>query len=297
VNDTLWNRWTVGVARVRQRPDWAEFAGVDWADTIMDRSASDRFHAKQGRSIGRLTLHHDNRRLTVYLKRHYRLPWWRGLLATIWPGNGWSPGLEEWHNITRARELGLPVGEAVAAGEIVGPHGRLQSFLAVEELAGMAPLHEAIPAAARTLSPGAFRRWKAGLVDEMIRLVRALHDRRYFHKDLYLCHFYIPVADTTRAPDRSAWRGRIHVIDFHRLGRHPVTCRFWQVKDLAQLLYSSEVEGVDDRDRLRFWRAYLGGHRRTIVHRWLGWAIRLKWRRYRRHNQKGRRAAAPGAAA
>jgi hypothetical protein len=297
VNDTLWRRWTVGVARLRQRSDWADFAGPDWPATIMERSVSDRFHAKQGRSIGRLTLHRDGRRLTVYLKRHYRLPWWRGLLATLWPGSGWSPALEEWHNIAWARAQGLPAAEAAAAGEIVGPWGRLQSFLAVEELTGMAPLHEAIPLAAQTLPPASFRRWKAGLIDEMTRLVRELHDRRYFHKDLYLCHFYIPTADTAWAPDRSAWRGRVHLIDFHRLGRHTATWRFWQVKDLAQLLYSSEIEGVTVRDRLRFWHAYLGGRSRTRVHRWLGWAIRLKWRRYRRHNQKGRRAAVSGAAA
>ena len=87
---------------------------------------------------------------------------------------------------------GVPVPAAVAAGEYIGPWGRLQSFLAVEELAGMLPLHQTIPAARALLEPGAFQHWKRRLVVAMAHLTRSLHDQRCFHKDLYLCHFYVP---------------------------------------------------------------------------------------------------------
>jgi heptose I phosphotransferase len=281
MKETLWQRLFRGVRRLRQRPDWPAFAGPDWAERIMTAEVTDRFHAKQGRSTGRWVLHAGAGRLAVYLKRHYRLPWWRGLLAALWPDAGWSPALQEVRHLEWARAQGLPVPAVVAAGEYIGPWGRLQSFLAVEELADMLPLHEAVPAAAGRLAPAVFRQWKRGLVRELARLTRALHRRRCFHKDLYLCHFYIPRADTERLP---CWRGRVHVIDLHRLGRHPWTWRLWQVKDLGQLLYSSEVEGVEDRDRLRFWRHYLGAGRRGS--RWLRWCVLFKWRRYRRHNAR-----------
>jgi Lipopolysaccharide kinase (Kdo/WaaP) family len=118
------------------------------------------------------------------------------------------------------------------------------------------------------------RPWRGvGTVD------RALHSRRYFHKDLYLCHFYIPT-DFTRT------QGQMHMIDLHRLAHHPWSRRFWQIKDLAQLAYSSEIEGVSAGDRLRFWRAYLGPGYRGRAARLLGWFVCLKWRRYRRHNKK-----------
>jgi heptose I phosphotransferase len=281
MNDSLWRRLAHGVRRLRQRPDWERFAGAGWADRIMDVAVTDRFHAKQGRSTGRWVLMAPDGRLAVYLKRHYRLPWWHGLLAAVWPGAGWSPALQEWRNLEWARAAGLPVPAAVAAGEYIGPWGRLQSFLAVEELAGMLPLHEAVPLAAARLAPADFCRWKRGLIAELARLTRALHGRRCFHKDLYLCHFYVPGDDTARVP---AWRGRVHLIDLHRLGRHPWTRRLWQVKDLAQLLYSSEVQGVEARDRLRFWRLYLG--RRGWADRWLRWCVLFKWRRYQRHNAR-----------
>jgi heptose I phosphotransferase len=251
----------------------------------MDRPVTDRFHAKQGRSTGRLVLEADGRRFVVYLKRHYRLPRWRGLLAALWPAGGWSPALEEWRHLEWARDQGLSVPEAVAAGEFLGPWGRLQSVLAVEELPGMVPLNEAIPAAEAQLEARPFQKWKRTLVGELARISRMLHDRRRFHKDLYLCHFYIPSADTRLLPD---WRGRVHIIDLHRLGRHRWTWPLWLVKDLAQLLYSSEIAGVDAGDRFRFWRAYAGSSRRTIASRLLRRAILFKWQRYRKHNLRTR---------
>jgi len=279
----IWQRLVRGVRRVQERPDWPEFAGQDWADHIMQVNVTDSFHTKQGRSTGRWVLHEGGRRLAVYLKRHYRLRRWHGLLATLWPGQDWSPALQEARHLEWARRHGLPVPGVVAAGEAIGPWGRFQSFLAVEELADMVPLHLAVPAAAGQLEPVALASWKRGLVAEMARLTRELHLRRCFHKDLYLCHFYIPRTDIQVEP--VAWRGRMHLIDLHRLGHHPVTWRLWQVKDLAELLYSSEVAGVTGRDRLRFWRHYLGTDRRLEAW-WLRQAVRLKWRRYRRHNHK-----------
>jgi heptose I phosphotransferase len=286
--DGPWQRLIRGVRRVRERPDWMRFAGTDWAERIMTVAVTDQFHAKQGRSTGRWVLQNEAGQLVVYLKRHYRLPWWRGLLAALWPGHGWSPASTEWRNLAWARTEGLPVPAAVAAAEDIGPWGRLQSCLAVEELAGMLPLHEAILLAATRLTPPVFRQWKRTLAQELARLVRALHARGRFHKDLYLCHFFIPTEDTQSLP---AWPGRVHLIDLHRLAHHAWTGWLWQVKDLGQLLYSSFMTGVEDRDRLWFWRAYLGTEAWGASGGWLRWAVCYKGRRYLRHNARKRAKA------
>jgi hypothetical protein len=282
-----WRRLLGPTRRLRARADWAEFAGPAWADGILQTSVTDDFHAKQGRSTGRLVLANAGRELAVYLKRHYRLPRWRGLLATFWPRGDWSPALQEYRHLQWAQAQGLPVPQIVAAGEYLQPFGRLQSFLAIEELKGMLALHQAIPQAWRQLEPAAFRQWKAGLVRELARLTRFLHERQFFHKDLYLCHFYIPEADTRIVP---AWRGRVHMIDFHRLGCHRLTRAWWRIKDLAQLLYSSDLPGVHARDRLRFWRYYLAPGARLSGKGygadWLAWLVRCKGHRYHRHNAK-----------
>jgi heptose I phosphotransferase len=292
MGESFWQRLFRGVRRLRQQPHWAEFAGADWADRIMAEEVTDRLHAKQGRTIARWTLRSGGRSLVVFLKRHYRLPWRDGLLALLYPGGNWSPALREWANLEWARAEGLPVPRAAAGGEFIGPGARLQSFLAVEELTGMLPLHEAVPLAASRLDPAGFARWKRGLAYEMVSITLALHRRRRFHKDLYFCHFYVAEADTARPP--ADWHGRVWLIDLHRLGHHPLAWPWWRAKDLAQLLYSSDVPGVTDRDRLRFWRSY----RRADPLGWLAGPLRAmvrfkSWNNHRRERHHRPPAPAP----
>ena len=140
---SFWRRLTRGGRRLHQRPDWEAFAGPGWAERIMQVGVTDDFHAKQGRSTGRWVLTAPGgRRLAVYLKRHYRLPFWHGWLATLWPGGDWSPAMQEYRHLEWAREQGVPVPVPVAAGEFIDPWGKLSSFLVVEELTDMLPLHE-----------------------------------------------------------------------------------------------------------------------------------------------------------
>jgi len=285
VQPSWWRRLTCGVRRLYARADWAAYVGEDWAERIMQADVTDDFNAKQGRSTGRWVLEAGGKQLAVYLKRHYELPWWHGLWAVLWPNSDWSPGMVERTNLEWAHEHDLPVPNVVAAGEFIGPWGKLQSFLAIEELTDMLPLHEAIPLAAKQLDAATFREWKAGLTREIARLSRCLHDRYFFHKDLYLCHFFIDRADITHVP---AWTRRVYMIDFHRLANHTLARPFWITKDLGQLLFSSEVEGVDVRDQLRFLHAYLGEKRRTWYGRLMRRVIVMRGRRYRDHNAKAK---------
>ncbi|VTS00476.1 lipopolysaccharide kinase InaA family protein [Tuwongella immobilis] len=265
-------------------PEWPALAGTDWVETIFEVDVQDRLHRKQGRSIARWTLESEAGRCVVYLKRHFVLPRMNGVLARIWPRAVWSPGMEEWQHLQTAAQLGVRVPRAMAAGQVVGPDYRVRGFIAVEELADQLALHEAIPLAARSLEPLAFDRWKRGLIGEMARLARLLHDANYFHQDLYLCHFYIPRSFCLPGGAPSDWTGEVAMIDFHRLTHRRVGAFWSRVKDLAQLLYSSDEFGVTERDRLRFARAY-GLSRRG----WSAWSWRLiglKAARYRNHNRK-----------
>lgn len=278
-----------GYSKFYSTPEWISHYGEDWTSRVMDIPVTDRFHAKQGRSVGRIILQGKEGKpeLAVYLKRHYELSWWEGMLARFFPKYAWSPAMQEFNHLASARQLGLQVPDSLAVVEFIGPGTKLRSALAVRELENMIPLHEAIPLASVRMVPKVFKQWKKSLVAEMARMARMLHDRHWFHKDLYLCHFYIHKNNTFRIPE---WRDNVVLIDLHRLGSHPWTSQVWKIKDLAQLIYSSEIEGVDDKDRIEFWRSYRDLGPKSVLDQILLWVIKLKWGRYRKHNLKKKAA-------
>jgi hypothetical protein len=268
---------------VRQSADWPELVGDNWAHEIWNANLTDRLHVKQGRDIARWTVKNSGRQLAVFVKRHHRHPAWRALLAGLWQKKGGSDAAREWHHLQTVSRLGIPTPRPVACAEW-RHFGRMRSVLVLEELDGMIPLHEAIPLASRTLSAAAFQNWKRGLIGEMVRMIRLLHDRRLFHRDLYLCHFYLAQDDVAEIP--GGWRGRIFMIDFHRLRHRRNSTFLGQVKDLGQLLYSAAVPGVTPRDLVRFWRVY---HADRRGHRLLRWLIVRKARGYDGHNSRRRK--------
>ncbi len=81
--------------------------------------------------------------------------------------------------------------EVVAAGEHIGPGTDLTSFLMVAELTDCEPLNESLPRLADRLEAKAFDRLKRIVIAELARMTANLHLARVFHKDLYLCHFFL----------------------------------------------------------------------------------------------------------
>jgi heptose I phosphotransferase len=275
---TLWKRLVRGTGWTWLAEHHRAAFPADLGSTVMDLESRDRLHAKQGRSTARIVFHAPAGPLSVYLKRHYELPWPARIGALIYPEGKHTPASAEWAHLERVRALGIAVPEVVAAGEQIGPWGALTSFLMVAELTGCLPLNEAIPELAASREPAAFAAWKRGLIAEMARIVATLHGARVFHKDLYLCHFFFYMEQPLdQAP-------RLALIDLHRTQEHRWWPDRWRWKDLGQLLFSTRgVPGINDRDVLRFWALY----RRRLELRRPGWQarmIRLKAERYFSHN-------------
>lgn len=275
----LWRRLVQGERATWLSDRYRAALPADLATRVMTMAATDRYHAKQGRSTARVDLPAPGGSLSVYLKRHYRLPWPARLHATLDPAGRHTPASAEWANLERARDLGIAVPDAVAGGEWIGPWGSLQSFLMVAELTGQEALNEALPGLQAKLDRASFAHLKRMLIAEMAEMTARLHQALLFHKDLYLCHFFINLNHNARA-------GRlVTLIDLHRLARHRLLALRWRHKDLAQLLFSTyDVPGVSDRDRLRFWSLY----RRSMRMAWPrleAKLVALKAARYRAHNR------------
>jgi heptose I phosphotransferase len=280
---SLWERWARGVSWSWINEAYRARLPVDFPETLMSLESRDRFHAKQGRSTARVVLRTTDRPMAVYLKRHRRLPWPTRLAALLRPAGRHSPAAAEWAHLERVRALGIDVPEVVAAGERIGPRTDLQSFLMVAELSGSA-LNESVPNLSASLGPLAFATLKRRVIIEMARITATLHKARVFHKDLYLCHFFLDPLRNAAA----AHSPRVALIDLHRLEEHRLWSNWWRWKDLGQLLYSTYgVLGVTENDRLRFWKSYC----RLTGIMWPHWharLVRLRAARYREHNRKPR---------
>ncbi len=281
---SLRKRWVHGVDWTWINQSYRAQLPEDLAATVMDLESGDRFHAKQGRSTARVVLHQAGRPLAVYLKRHFHLPWPSRVAALFDPAGRHSPAAAEMAHLERVRALGINVPDVVAAGERIGPHARLQSFLMIAELTGCHALNEIVPGLAARLDVAAFAALKQRIITEMARITATLHRARVFHKDLYLCHFFLGShSDLPASPHLE-----VSLIDLHRLKEHRLWPDWWRWKDLGQLLYSTDgVAGISGRDCLRFWVAYCrlaGVTRRGLCAR----MVRLRAARYRGHNRKRR---------
>jgi len=280
---SLWERLVRGVRWSWIDPRYQTALPPDLDASVMTLDSRDRLHAKQGRSTARVVFHPGASAgpFAVYLKRHFRLPWPARLAALFDPAGRHSPAAAEWAHLQRARALGVPVPDVVATGERIGPWACLQSYLMVAELTGCRELNVALPELADELEPAAFEVLKRRLIGEMARITAALHTARVFHKDLYLCHFYL---DIERLRDDPA-DVRLTLIDLHRLAEHRFWPDRWRWKDLGQLLYSTAgIAGIDRRDIRRFWKEYRS---RVSLRapRWQARMVQLKTAAYLEHNR------------
>src|SRR6476661_7029159 len=83
MHDPVWSFWRLLRRRgwlIRRQADWDRFVGEGWQERIMEEPLTDREHKKQGRSIGRKIFTEGGDKLSVSLKRHFKLSRFKGLL-------------------------------------------------------------------------------------------------------------------------------------------------------------------------------------------------------------------------
>ena len=198
---------------------------------------------------GRRTLRFELGGRGFYAKLHGPAGWrpvLKSLAGLRWPAPGAG---REWRVLRRLATLGIPAPQPVAFGQAGRNPAHRRSALVMTEVAPALSLEDF------ALGRHPFRGTAAdrqALIREAATLTRRLHQARITHRDLYLCHYLLPVDAGGHAA------GPLHLIDFHRAQIWGTIPDRWLVKDLSGLVFSAGPLALSRTDRLRFVEVYEG---------------------------------------
>ncbi len=195
----------------------------------------------------------------------------RGYFVKIHRGVGWgeiaknwltakAPVLgagQEWRAIRALKDAGVPTMTAVAYGEKGRNPATQHSFIITEELAPTVSLEDYT---SHWLSHPPAPAIKYALIHAVADMAGRMHRAGVNHRDFYICHFLLNVAEEPRADHLP-----LSLIDLHRAQVRHAVPRRWRDKDLAGLYFSALGIGLTNRDKLRFLKTYFRKPIRQIV--------------------------------
>jgi len=177
---------------------------------------------------------HDGVELETYIKRYLPLPLKEYIKAVISLKPLFKLGaIHEWNAILAFHRNDIPTMIPIAAGVL--PDGR-----SVNITLGITDYIRASEFFAQKLE----REKKNDMIEKIAQLAGLMHCAGFAHQDFYLVHLFIKNGDFQVLP-----------IDLQRLIMGNNFSRRWQIKDLAQLLFSSRTF-VTNSDIIRFWKKY-----------------------------------------
>ena len=243
------------------------------------------FRYEQGENLHKPGLGHRERfrirlkgpggqHVVIYLKR-FGYPGVKELVKRwIIRRSRYGAGIYDFLGAQRLAEKGIAVPRPIAYGQIFNWLGEKRSFAIIEELPGSDSLERLLPNWNQKKKEYALLRDKKELIRQTAHLVRQLHQSGYNHRDLYLCHIFL-------SRDGKGCE-RLNLIDLQRVFQPLILKRRWQVKDLAQLYYSSR-DYFRYKDMMQFMHEYFDNHRLTNYQKRLIRSVYRKAGRIERH--------------
>lgn len=250
-----------GVSRQTEiQPDWRErlaTAGLQDLTALLTNEPPERFRGQWealrkpglgGRERWRWRLSASGP--TLYLKRYFSSKWREQWDRIYRQKSRRSRGWWEYHQSNQLARRYIPAVRAVGVAEEMRGFFERRSAVLFEEVAGDAFDRVWSRLEARR-APLTYGRTRHEMNRCLARFVSAFHQTGLCHRDLYLCHIFIDLADDEIAP-------RFTLIDLARVHRPCWRRTRWIIKDLSQLDCSAQQIGATRTDRLRFLLAYLG---------------------------------------
>jgi heptosyltransferase-2 len=150
-------------------------------------------------------------------------------------------------------EAGINSPKTVAHGTQWGMIFEKRSFIITEKIPDAEALERKLPDYFNKSDTVENLKQRREFITRLARFIREFHETNFRHRDLYLSHIFY------------SSKGNLYLIDLARAFQPLLFNRRFQIKDIAQIYYSSPRKYFSRTDRLRFYMNYTGRQKLTTT--------------------------------
>jgi hypothetical protein len=183
---------------------------------------------------------------TLFLKRYDNPPIMIQLKNWLSGRGRKSLGFLEYETSELLKEAGINTPKTISYGQKWGMLFEKRSFFITEIIPNAEALERKLPDYFTGKPTSKKIKMRRDFIVSLAHFVKKFHATDYRHRDLYLCHIFYND------------KGDFYLIDLARAFRPFLLKKRFQIKDIAQLYYSSPGSIFSRTDRMRFYINYIG---------------------------------------
>lgn len=211
---------------------------------------------------------------TLFLKRYNNPP--IGIQLKNWlAGRGKkSLGFLEYETSEILKDNGINTPKTIAYGDQWNIFFEKRSFFITEKIPNAEALERKLPDYFTGKPTSEKIKMRRDFIISLAHFIKKFHETEYRHRDLYLCHIFYND------------KGEFYLIDLARAFRPLIFKKRFQIKDIAQLYYSSPGSIFSRTDRMRFYINYTGRNKLTADDKIFIHQMMKKVNQMARHDEK-----------
>jgi len=183
---------------------------------------------------------------TVFMKRYDQPPVFVQLKNWLSHHNRKSEAFHEFDAADKLTASGINTPKVISYGEQRNTLFETRSFIISEKIPDAESLERKLPDCFDEPAINVKLKQRRNFIVQGATFIRKFHETNYRHRDLYLAHIF------------HGESGKFYLIDLARVFKPILMRRRFQIKDIAQVYYSSPGKNFSKTDRMRFYMTYAG---------------------------------------
>jgi heptosyltransferase-2 len=226
-----------------------------------------------------VTLPQTSNPVTLFLKRYDNPPIWNQLKNWLTSHGKKSYSFTEFETAQQLTEAGINTPKTIAHGTQWGTIFEKRSFLITEKIPDAEALERKLPDYFTEPDTAKNLTHRRKFISQLANFIRKFHETNFRHRDLYLSHIFY------------SEKGNFYLIDLARAFQPLVFNKRFQIKDIAQIYYSSPGKHFSRTDRMRFYLNYTGRQNLTMTDKDFIRKVIKKVKQMAKHDRKHGRDA------